>query len=191
MDAPFESLAGILGSGTGSPELNAVEMASRAALVYLATLTMVRIGERRFMGRSAAFDVILGIVLGSVVSRAITGNAPFLPTLVAGATLVLLHWVFAAVAFRSHTFGVLIKGRELGLLQDGNLLQHNLRKCHVTERDLLESLRTDGNLDDPREVAKACLERSGKISVVRRKHEPRVVDVQVRAGVQTVRIEVS
>jgi hypothetical protein len=35
------------------------------------------------MGQGTAFGVILGTMLGSIVSRAITGNAPFLPALAA------------------------------------------------------------------------------------------------------------
>jgi uncharacterized membrane protein YcaP (DUF421 family) len=190
MEARAQSLLELLGPGPGSTELDAPEMALRAAIVYLTTIIMVRVGQRRFMGRGAAFDMILGIVLGSVVSRAITGNAPFLPTLGAAATLVCLHWLFAVIAFRSHAFGVLIKGREIPLLKHGEIQWAGMRKSHITERDLLESLRTSGNVGEVHEVEEAWLERSGKVSVVP-KCEPRVVEVSVRDGVQTVRIEIS
>jgi hypothetical protein len=36
------------------------------------------------MSKATAFDVIAAIMLGSIMSRAINGSAPFLPTLVAG-----------------------------------------------------------------------------------------------------------
>ena len=45
------------------------------------------------------------IMLGSLVSRAIAGSAPFVPTLVASAVLLALHWLFSAVAVRWHRFG--------------------------------------------------------------------------------------
>jgi uncharacterized membrane protein YcaP (DUF421 family) len=35
------------------------------------------------MGEATAFDVILGIMVGSIVSQAITGNAPLVPALAA------------------------------------------------------------------------------------------------------------
>ena len=83
---------------------------ARAVVVYVVTVLMVRLGKKRFMGQSTAFDVILGIMLGSVVSRAITGNAPFFPALSAAAVLLAMHWLFSALAFRSHLFGEAIKG---------------------------------------------------------------------------------
>jgi uncharacterized membrane protein YcaP (DUF421 family) len=64
-----------------------------------------------------------------------------------------------------------------------------MRKHQIGERDLLEALRTTGQLEDPAGVETARLERSGKISVIPRSQQPRVVDVRVEEGVQTVRIE--
>jgi hypothetical protein len=43
------------------------------------------------MGEAPAFDMMLGIMVGSIVSRAITGNAPLVPALAATATLIALH----------------------------------------------------------------------------------------------------
>ena len=84
-------------------------MGLRAVLVYVVTVLMVRLAKKRFMGRASAFDVILGIMLGSIVSRAVTGNAPFLPTLVAAGALLVMHAVFSGIALRWHAFGGLIK----------------------------------------------------------------------------------
>ena len=69
----------VLGLGLESREINALQMGLRAVVVYVVTVIVVRLGKKRFMGQATAFDVILGIMLGSIVSRAVTGNAPFLP----------------------------------------------------------------------------------------------------------------
>src|SRR4051812_17545018 len=95
----------LLGLGIDSKEINALQMGLRAVIVYVATVLMVRLAKKRFMGRASAFDVILGIMLGSIVSRAVTGNAPFLPALAAAAVLLGMHSFFPALAFRSHLFG--------------------------------------------------------------------------------------
>ena len=60
-----------------------------------------------------------------------------------------------------------------------------MRKYNLSDRDLREMLRLNGNVGDPGDVAAAYLERNGEISVIRK---ARVVDVEVLAGVQTVRI---
>jgi uncharacterized membrane protein YcaP (DUF421 family) len=88
-------------------------------MVFIIATAMIRLGNKRFMGKNTALDVMLGIVFGSVVSRAITGNAPFFPTLAAGLVLVVAHWVLSAIAFRSHRFGEMVKGRSYPLVVDG------------------------------------------------------------------------
>ncbi len=176
--------------GLESDSLTAWQMAARAVVVYAAAVLMVRIGEKRFLGKNTAFDVILGIILGSVVSRAITGSSPFVPTLVAGFVLVGLHWGLAVLAFRLERLATLVKGESRVLIVDGELRHEALRKSHIGERDLQSALRTNGRLTSPRRVAEARLERSGEISVIPKENPPRVLEVAVADGVQTVRIEV-
>ena len=73
----------VFGAGKEAWDLTAPQMAARAALIYAVALAIVRIGKKRFMGRATAFDVIVGIILGSIASRAVTGNAPMIPTMTA------------------------------------------------------------------------------------------------------------
>lgn len=67
--------------GLDGDELSLRHTALRAVVVYVAALITVRLGEKRFFGKNTAFDVILGIIFDSVVSRAITGSSEFFPTL--------------------------------------------------------------------------------------------------------------
>jgi uncharacterized membrane protein YcaP (DUF421 family) len=183
----------VLGGALGLDEarLGAGQMTLRAVVVFVFAVAIVRAGHKRFLGRSTAFDLVLGFVLGSVLSRAITGNAPFGPTLVAGAALVGLHWLLAAAAFHSHRVGVLVKGRPREVVRAGELDSAAMRRAHLTRDDLLEALRLEAGLDDPRAVELAMLERNGDVSVLRRHAAPRVVEVDVRDGVQRLRIELA
>lgn len=174
--------------GTDADSLATWQMALRAVLVYGAALAMVRLGEKRFLGKNTAFDVILGIILGSVVSRAVNSTDAILPTVVAGFVLVGLHWLAAVIAFHSDSLGSLFKGHPRILVEDGEIQWDAMRKSHMSERDLRAALRSNARLDDPGEVKIARLERSGEISVLKRDQAPRVVEVSVAEGVQTVRI---
>jgi uncharacterized membrane protein YcaP (DUF421 family) len=179
----------LLGLGLESHELGWLHMLLRALTVYVIVLAIIRCGHKRFLGKATAFDVILGILLGSVASRAITGNAPFFPTLVACAVLVLLHRIFAAAAFRSPRFSKLVEGKTVALVRDGNTITGSLRHTDITEDDLGESLRMQG-VKSVSNVELAQLERNGKVSVIEREREPKLLDIRVESGVQTVRIRV-
>ena len=178
------------GLGLEVDELALWHMAIRAVVVYVAALAMVRLGEKRFRGENTAFDLILGIILGSVVSRAVTGSAPFFPTLGAGFVLVGLHWLFSVLAFHSDRFGTLVKGSHRTLVKDGEILWDEMQASHITENDLLDALRTQANIADVGEVKEARLERGGSISVIPKESEAKVLEVNVADGVQTVRIQV-
>lgn len=175
--------------GLDQVELSWWQMAVRAIVVYLAAILMLRLGEKRFMGKNTAFDVILGIVLGSVISRAITGNAPFFPTLGAGFVLVGMHWIMAATAFHADRFGTIIKGSDRLLVDKGKILWEQMRKSHISEKDLISALRLTGK-NDLSEVESARFERSGDITFVTKEKDPRVINVDVNEGVKTVRIEI-
>jgi uncharacterized membrane protein YcaP (DUF421 family) len=166
-------------------------MGLRGLIVYIVAILLVKLGDKRFMGKNTAFDMILAIILGSVLSRAVTGSAPFLPTIGASILLVALHWLFAFISYHSDWFGTLTKGSARVLVKDGVIQWDNMRKSHISRKDLEMALFTHGDVTDPAEVKVARFERSGEISVVPRAgdREPRIVQVSVQEGVQTVRIE--
>lgn len=169
--------------------VGAVPIAARTVVVYAVTVAIVRAGNKRFIGKATAFDVILGIMLGSIMSRAVTGSSDFFPTILAGALFVGLHWLLSFLAYKTDWFGSLVKGQAVELVRDGVLQEDGLRRSAVTEKDLAEAQRLDGRKPDIATIEAAYLERNGDISVVPAGGEPRIVDVAVHAGVQTVRIE--
>src|SRR4026209_2478611 len=66
------------------------QVVARAAIIYIIGLAVVRLGKGRLIGRVTSLDVILGFILGSVLSRGITGQAAISDTAIASAALVAL-----------------------------------------------------------------------------------------------------
>ncbi len=156
-----------LGIGLEAKDLGAAQMALRAALIYMVTLAFIRLAKKRFLAGASAFDVVVGIIIGSIASRTITGNAPLLPSTAAIAAIVAMHWLFSALAVRSHIFGKLIKGSSHLLVEGGKVDEETLRRVHMSQRDLEEALRQQG-VKDVQQVEEAHLERDGSISVIER-----------------------
>jgi uncharacterized membrane protein YcaP (DUF421 family) len=182
----FQSL---LGLGRDVANVDALQMALRTIVIYAFTLAIVRFGSKRFLGKASAFDTVVGIMLGSIMSRAINSSAPFFPTLVAGAVLIGMHWLLAVLAFHIAWFGPFVKGNTVLLVKDGQVQQQAMQQGGITRHDLNEALRRQNKESDPARIKLAYLERDGGISIIPFKPEPRVVEVSVKDGVQTVRIE--
>ena len=84
-----------LGLSLKADQLGATQVCLRALAVYLVLIEYVRLGKKRFLGEATAFDATLVIVAGSLASRGISGNAPFIASLAATGTLIFLHWVLS------------------------------------------------------------------------------------------------
>lgn len=160
-----------LALGIGEETLTWWQMSIRAVVVFIAALIIMRIGNKRIFGKHTAFDIVLGIMYGSILSRAITGNSPFWPTLCAALVLVLLHRFLAFLAYStSGPFGNFIKGRPVMLVKKGKLLEEELKKNSLTENDLEEAMRS-GGVTRIEEIEYACLERSGDITIIRKEQQ--------------------
>jgi uncharacterized membrane protein YcaP (DUF421 family) len=190
MHTLWESLRWAFGVDADPRSYNLLQVSLRALLVYLVGLMIIRLGRNRLLGRQSSFDIVLGFVLGSVLSRAINGTAHLLVTLVSCLILVAAHRVVAALSFRSHAFGALVKGEAQPVLQDGRIDWEKMRQEHISEHDLEEALRLHAKTADEKRISEARLERNGEISVVERPKEAKVVEVRVAEGIQTVRIEI-
>ena len=175
--------------GLGATQLTLWQMGVRAVIVYLAALVMVRlVGDRRFIGKHAALDVLLTIILGATLSRAINGSAPFFGTLVAGLVLVGMHGLLAAIAFHFPVVESWIKGDSRVLIWEGQIHPQAMQKSHISRKDLESSLRLQAKLADLDQVRVARLESGGEISVIPQEQSPKILEVAVDSGVQTVRI---
>ena len=154
----------IFGSGK---DLSVAQECARAALVLAYGLLTVRVVGRRIFGKWSALDIVVSIVIGSNRSRALTGSAQLLGTLVATTVFLLLHWLLAHLAARFPAVSRLLEGQAITIFKEGKA-DHGARLRHsVSEADLDEALRQSGvtSVNDARQVT---LEPSGKITVLKR-----------------------
>ncbi|TGE21844.1 DUF421 domain-containing protein [Hymenobacter aquaticus] len=162
----------LLGLDATSDSITAGQMCARAVVVFLASLGLLRLAGKRTLGSSSAFNMVLKIMLGAVLSRAIVAASPFGATLLASAVLVLLHRLLAYAAYHSELIGRLIKGSPVLLVQDGQYCHDNMRRASITENDLLEGLRHSGHSASLAGIDRVYLERNGHISVIKSKPKP-------------------
>jgi uncharacterized membrane protein YcaP (DUF421 family) len=168
MHSLYEALDVVLGlSAKQADEVNTLQVCARAIVVYVVLIGYVRLGKKRFLGQATAFDVILLIIIGSIASRAISGTAPFVASLAGTLTLILFHWVISYFGQFSPLIGFLAKGTDTVLVKKGRVDRMALKAVHMSDEDLAEDLRQHG-ISNARDVLEARLERSGKISVVKK-----------------------
>jgi uncharacterized membrane protein YcaP (DUF421 family) len=168
MNALWNAFETLLGLSVDPRNLTFVQISLRGIIVFLATVAMVRLGHKRSLSRKTPFDAVLLVILASVLSRAINGSAAFFATIGGGVVLVLLHRLFAHMAYYSHAFGILVKGKPDIIVHDGECDFEMMRRNHVSIHDVEEDMRLNGNIDDLSQVRLARVERSGDISFIKK-----------------------
>jgi uncharacterized membrane protein YcaP (DUF421 family) len=162
----YEHISQFLGLGLEPKQLSFVQVSLRGIIVFIAALVMVRLGNRRFLSKMTAFDAILGFIMASMLARAVNGSAAFFPTLGAGFVLVGFHAIIARVSFRSDAFGVLVKGNAKKIVADGKMDLKEMARASLSEKDLLEEARLNGQVMNVDDIQLATLERNGAVSIV-------------------------
>jgi uncharacterized membrane protein YcaP (DUF421 family) len=157
-----------LGPDGKASELTLLHISLRSLFIFVIGLALVRIGDRRSLSEKTAFDAIFIVLIGSMLSRAINGTAPFFTTIAAGIVLMVIHRACAFGACKSHAFGKLLKGEPLTLVRNGKIDHAEMRRSLVSEHDLEEDLRLEAKTEDVSTIATARLERSGDISFIKK-----------------------
>lgn len=139
---------------------------ARALVIFTYGLLAVRLSGRRIFARWSALDIVVSIVVGSNLSRALTGSAPLIGTILATTLLLALHGLLAQLAARSAWVSRWVEGAPIPLGRDGRPDPVALRTHGVSQIDLAEALRAAG-LTTPAGARLLMLEPSGKISVLR------------------------
>lgn len=140
----------------------------RAIIIFCVGLAMLRLFGRRAFGQQTPLDILMAIVVGSNLSRAMTANAAFFPTIAATLALLIVYWVLAHCAARWPGLARIVKGRAVPLVSHGRFDRRAMLRAAVGEADMEEAARTS-SVKDAEGIEQAMLERSGKISIVPRR----------------------
>ncbi len=159
----MDLLVRIVGSDNGPILL--WQMLARATIIFFYGLVLLRLATPRLWGKTTPVDVVMAMIIGSNLSRTLTGNAPFLDVLITTGFLVALHALLTRVAIKWRFLSILIKGRARVLAKDGEVDKKAMKASAVGKRDLMAAIREAGGTDFD-QVKLATLERNGDIDVI-------------------------
>ena len=141
------------------------QLSLRAVVLFAVGIAYLRIAGRRTFSQATPLDILVAIVIGSNLSRMMTGKAPFVPALAATLVLALLHRAVAMATLHWTWLAAIMKSKPTVLVRDGRVDDTALRRHGLSMEDLLEGLRLE-QVERPADVKLATLEGGGRISVV-------------------------
>lgn len=134
-----------------------------AAVLFL----LVRLMGKKQISQLSFFDYIVGISIGSVAAAiSVEQNISLFGGIVSMIIWALFPICFSFLSMHNMLARRLLDGTPTVLIQNGKIIEKNLRKSKFTINDLMEELRLKDifNLDD---VNYAILETNGKLSVLK------------------------
>ena len=137
----------------------------RTILLYLVLIFTIRMLGKRQVGEMEPMEFVVTMLVANLASIPMQDGAiPLVSGLVPILTVLGVELVLSALSLHSVKLRKLLCGKPVILIENGHILQDNLRKTRVTLDELSGHLRTKDVLDVT-QVQYAILETNGELSV--------------------------
>ena len=145
----------------------------RAVFLYLVLIVTVRLMGKRQVGQMEPSEFVVTMLLADLASIPMDDSSvPLSQGILPMAAVLATELVLSVLSRDSILFRKLLCGKPVILIQNGKLLQKNLRKTRITPDELSGHLRIKDVLDITT-VQYAILETNGELSVfLWPKHQP-------------------
>ena len=133
---------------------------------YLALVLLLRSSGKRTLAKLNAFDLVVTVALGSTIATiTLSKDVPVADGIAGMAVLIGMQYVIAALSTRSDVVRRATRSEPALLVRDGVFLREAMRAERVTENEILQALRNNGN-SGLADVDAVILESDGSLSIV-------------------------
>lgn len=149
------------------PEISILEKIIRPIVVYAFLLIAFRLAGKRELGQLTPFDFIILLTISNVLQNAMIGNDNSLGGgLIGAVTLFVVNGIISRLAYRFPRVANLLDGGPTTLIENGRIVEPNMRREVMTLEELQRSLRKhDLGWEDVSRIQRALLELDGTVTV--------------------------
>ena len=143
-----------------------MDIVVRAAIAFLFVLVLTRLIGRRELSSLQPFDLMLLIVIGDLIQQGVTQNDMSITGLVLAVGVFGMMTLAASyLGWRFPGVRPILEPEPLILIEDGSLIEKNLKKERMTAEELAAEARLQ-QIDSLDKVKWAVLESGGQISFI-------------------------
>lgn len=137
----------------------------RSFIAFFVLLLFIRLMGKQQVSQLTFFDYVVGITIGSIASTlSVQVNENTLATLVGMGTWTILALLLAYLAIRSVWIKKVVDGKSTVVVENGKLLEDNLKRIRIPIDEFLSELRSQG-VFSVTDVEFALFEPGGKLSI--------------------------
>ena len=159
----------------------------RTIALYLFIIVGIRLLGKHQIGQLEPSELVLTLIIADLASVPMQDNGiPLLSGLIPIVVLLALSSILSALCTKSIRFRALLCGRPSVVVENGQVVQEELKKNRLTLDELMEELRIQGYAEF-KSIKFALLETNGQLSVLPYAADKRGVATQ-EAGLPVVLI---
>lgn len=145
----------------------------KSLILLVALFFLTKWLGKKHLSHMNIFEYISGVVLGGIVAiHTVTSESNIIYGLIAMFIWFIIPFGVELFSLKSKTFRNFTQGKSTVFIQDGKIMEDNLKKEGYSTDDLLEKLR-DNNIFLASDVEFAVLEPTGTLSVLpKRENRP-------------------
>lgn len=137
----------------------------RSIFLYVILIAVIRMMGKRQIGQMEASEFVVTMLVANLAAIPMQdGGIPLFSGVVPIVTVLGMELVLSTLSLRSIFLRKLLCGKPVILIENGNILQENLRRTRVTLDELTGHLR-EKDVIDLSQVQYAILETNGNLSV--------------------------
>jgi uncharacterized membrane protein YcaP (DUF421 family) len=145
-----------------------MDIALRALFLYAFVIFVMRVIGRRELSSLSAVDLVLLIVLGDAIQQGLTqDDYSVTGAVIAVSTIASVQVGSSYLSFRSKRARKVLEGNPIVVIQDGKLLEDNLKRERLTSDEVAEEMRMQ-QIASFDEVKWGIVENNGQISFVKK-----------------------
>jgi uncharacterized membrane protein YcaP (DUF421 family) len=144
-----------------------MDVVIRAVIIYALVFALTRALGRRELSTLQPFDLILLVVIGDLIQSGVTqSDLSVTGVLLVVCTIGILQVLTSYLSFRFRGVRSALQGEPIVLVQNGQLIDRNMRRERLTLDDLAEKARLSeiASID---QIRWAVLETNGNISFIK------------------------
>ena len=145
----------------------------RSFLLYLILVIVIRLMGKRQLGQMEPSEFVVTMLVADLAAVPMQDlGIPLLSGLIPILVVLFMELILSALSYYSITIRKLFCGKPVILMENGAILQENLKKTRITPDELTELLR-EQSITDLTTVKYAILEANGQLSsLLYPEHQP-------------------
>jgi uncharacterized membrane protein YcaP (DUF421 family) len=143
-----------------------MDIALRAVFLYAFVVLLMRVMGRKELSSLSPIDLVLLVVLGDAIQQGLTqDDYSVTGAVIAVSTIAAVKVGISYLSFRSRRARRILEGEPIVIVQDGKLIERNLRRERLTEDEIAEQMRIQ-QIASMEDVAWGIVETGGNMSFI-------------------------